>query len=260
MNKNIKILLSLAVITTGIFGSIASISAGWGMVGILISIILSLFILILCVLLLMPMIQKNDRGVTLLQAINGVGMVDIENREDLTSPLPPEKFYQKALHEIVITGISAYRTFDQHLDILKECINSGKKIYVLIMHPKSKVLDNLSKVEGKNVSGDINEVIRVIKEANLQAHPGFTIRFRDELPPFTGVMIDGDLTPTGEKPRDQKGQIRVQPASAHRSQHRGIILQFQKKQKSQTGAFDFFADDLRNQWKFDAQEDKILFS
>lgn len=252
--------LALAVAATGVVGSFASISAGWGWVGILLSIVLAVVILALCLLSLRPVMRKNDRGVTLLQAVNSVGMVDIENREDTTAPLPPHQFYERALHEIVITGISAYRTFDQHLDVLKECLKSGKKVYVLILHPDSKVLTELSQLEGKDVAADIHEVLRVMNQAGLHAHPGLTVRFRESLPPFTGVMIDGDLVPTGEHAQDQNGQIRVQPVSAHRSQHRGIVLQLRKTQGPPVGTFDFFADDLRSQWTKDAREDKALFS
>lgn len=252
--------LALAVTMTGVLGSGASISAGWGWVGILLSIVLAVVILALCLISLRPVMQRNDRGVTLLHAVNSVGMVDIENREDTAAPLPPHQFYERAMHEIVITGISAYRTFDQHLDVLKHCLRLGKKVFVLILRPDSPALAELSRLEKKDVAADIHEVLRVMKLAKLNEHAGFAVRFRETLPPFTGVMIDGDLVPTGEHARDENGQIRVQPVSPHRSQHRGIVLQLRKKQGPPVGTFDFFADDLRSQWAKDAREDKGLFS
>lgn len=251
--------LVIAVTTIGLVGSVASISAGWGWIGITLTIVLAIIILTLCFLTLRPILQKNDRGVTLLQAVNSVGMVDIENREDRVAPLPPHQFYERAKHEIVITGISAYRTFDQHLGVLHQCLKSGKKVYVMILHPDSKVLAEQSQMEGKDMAVEIREVLRVIKQAELHNHPGFTIRFRESLPPFTGVMIDGDIVPTGECARDENGQIRVQPVSSHRSQHSGIVLQLRKTQGPPVGTFDFFADDLRSQWVKDAREDKTFF-
>ncbi len=260
MRKTLQ-LLGVTVIAVGVLGSVASISAGWGWFGVAISIVLAGSILWLCLLSLAPVLHKNERGVTLLQAVDSVGLVDIENREDLTAPLPPHQFYEKAQHEIAITGISAYRIFDQHLEVLKSAIRSGKRVFVLILHPgpESRCLDELSKIEGKDVRADIHEVLRVVKSAGLHAQPGFRMRFRNELPPFTGVMIDGDLEPTGEVPSDGLGQIRVQPASAHRSQHKGVVFQLRKTEGRPPGTFDFFAEDLRNQWKTDGREDHNLF-
>ena len=252
--------VAFVVVAVGLIGSLASISAGWGWVGIVVSTTLALAVLVVCLCVLAPVLRRNERGVTLLEAVDSVGLVDIENRSDLTAPVSPHEFYEKAQDEIVITGISAYRTFDQHLEVLQRALRSGKKLYLLILHPSSRVLDNVSAIENKNVCADIQEVLRVISKAQLHEHAGFHIRFRDSLPPFTAIMIDGDLRATGETPRDISGQIRVQPSRSHSSQHGGIVLHLRKKEGKSLGGFDYFAEDLRRQWERDGRDDRTLFT
>jgi hypothetical protein len=65
-------------------------------------------------------------------------------------------------------------------------------------------------------------------------------------------MIDGDLVPDSNVPDDAGGQIRVQPATKHQTQHRGMVYQFVKV--SGGGGFDLFARDFREQWVNDATE------
>jgi hypothetical protein len=71
-------------------------------------------------------------------------------------------------------------------------------------------------------------------------------------------MIDGDVAPTGVQPNDQEGQIRVQPYTLFSTGHEGVVFQFKKKLHV-PGAFDYFAEDLRNQWSKHAKEDPKLF-
>lgn len=66
-------------------------------------------------------------------------------------------------------------------------------------------------------------------------------------------MLDGDVFQTGEKPDDGQGQIRVQPRTAHGTQHRGIVVQLKRLPHQPKDAFSYFAQDLRQQW-LDAKE------
>lgn len=255
-NKEITISFNIAITVTGIVSSIISISAGWGYIGIGLAIISSFSIIILRFWTLRQIMNKNDRGITLLQALDNVGLIDIENRKSYAAQtqLPPDNFYKKADNEIVITGISVYRTFDQHFEIIKNSLEQGKKIYILILHPEAEINRKIFDVEGHDIVNDINGVITKINKNKIYQNPAFKIRFRYSLPTFTAVMIDGDLEKTGKNPRDKNGIIRVQITSPYRSQHKGIILEFKKKQKPPYGGFTFFANDLRNQWLQDGKD------
>ncbi len=83
--------------------------------------------------------MKNGRGITLMEAIDSVGLSDIENRDNLERVLPPAAFYGEAKYEIVISAITAFRTFDHNRSLLCRAIDDGKKVFILIVHPKSAV-------------------------------------------------------------------------------------------------------------------------
>jgi hypothetical protein len=207
----------------------------------------------------------NTRGVTLREACQDCGLVDIENRDDHRHPLPPVEFYGKAQHEVAISGVSAYRTFDQHVSVLKSLMDSGLSIQVLLLDP-TVAADDLTRLatrEKIDVRGDIDHVITTIRHERLWEHPSFKIRFLPRLPPFTAVMIDGDLrhdaSRTKASPQDGNGQIRVQPVSWGSTHHTGIIMQFRKKEQQPLGVFDYFSADLRRQWR-DAAEHPEFWS
>lgn len=193
-------------------------------------------------------LAKNKRGVSLLDAINSIGLVDIENRNEAEHNLPLGQIYEEAKQEIVITGITAHTTFIQHIEFLHGALKAGKRIYVLIIHPESPDIDDLSNRDSIDIRAHINMVIDIAERERLIEYEGFQLRFMKKPPPFTAVMIDGDVAYTGKKPNDQRGQIRVQPGTAYNPQHKGVILQF-KKITGSLGGFDYFAADIRKQWQ-----------
>jgi transcriptional regulator with XRE-family HTH domain len=203
--------------------------------------------------LLQRALAMNPRGVSLLDAIESVGLVDIENRNEDLQILPPEQFYEMAKKEIVITGLSTYRTFEQKLDSLRAALNAGKTVRVLILYPDLKLIEeqeDLSTRERIDILNAIKGVLSIIRLEKLDQEPGFEIRFMNKLPSFTAVMIDGDVEPEEKLvPQDAQGQIRVQPGTLHGTQHKGVILQFKKKREKPEGAFDYFAADVRVQWR-----------
>lgn len=192
------------------------------------------------------LLKKNPRGVTLEHAIISAGLIDIENREEDTKFLPPKEFYAQAKQEVVITATTASHTFHLGIDVTRKILRDGKKLYVLILNPASESLKWMNKREDRPLEVDIEATIRTIRLLEIDQHPGFQIRLMKEMPPFTAVMIDGDISPTGN-PRDDQGQIRVQPSYMYGSQHKGVIFQFRKKPH---GVFDLFANDIRRQWDF----------
>lgn len=210
---------------------------------------------------------ENERRVTLRQAVARIGLVDIENREEaLELQLPPEKFYRKATREIAMTGVSLYRTFEAQLmvDIFREALGKGEKLYFMLLHPTAPDVKRWSKFVNADVPHDIDAVIRIIKKNKFHKNPNFQIKFMQRMPPFQAVMLDGDVAaPEASTPQDVDGQIRAQPLSQYVTSHHGIILQFRKTISdidSPAGGFDYFAQDLRKQWRFHGKAYPDLFA
>jgi transcriptional regulator with XRE-family HTH domain len=202
--------------------------------------------------------KKYSRGMTLLEAAENAGLEHIENRDNFQYVLPPEQFYEMAKCEIVITGVSAYRTFDQDIDLLHKMLKVGKRLRLLLLNPDSPDVEELSRREKLDIRASIETVINIIKLEELDQHPSFEIRFMQKLPPFTAVMIDGDVNPRGKVPQDADAQIRVQPATIYGVQHKGVILQFKKRREKPEGAFDYFAGDVREQWRGGVKLQEVL--
>ncbi len=210
----------------------------------------------------LPERRITMRGFPLGEAIERVGLVDIENRDDFQYELPPNRFYDQAKREIFITGPSLYMTFHKHVNLIHNALDTGKKFYVVILHPDSDDVLWLTKREKRRIRDDITATIGTIKEEGLYKHSGFQIRFIQKLPPFIGVMIDGDISPVRAEPQDEEGQIRVQPNTIHFTGHKGLIIQLKKIKVAPdqpAGPFNYFARDFREQWKNDAKVDNSLF-
>lgn len=198
----------------------------------------------------------GPRGNPLIKELAVVGVISVENRDDLLHSLPPDEFYRQAKREIVVTGVSLYRTFDAHMALLHELLSDGKQLFAMMLHPDSEDVERLSKREKRNIRLDILSTLYTIKAENLVHYPGFHIKFYSKLPPSIGVMIDGDLCSVGSKPDDEAGQIRVQPNTLYKSGHRGLIIQLEKLppvDDRPAGPFDYFAEDLRQIWAYGAE-------
>jgi hypothetical protein len=253
-------LISIFLGLIGFISSISDIFTNFGIIGGGASVLLTFLLLFMIYRTLRPVLLKNKRNVTLLEAIEVNGLVDIENRNDQQHPLAPQDFFSSAKDEIVLTATSAFRTFDQNLDALQEALDNGISVYILIINPNSKATTILSKRENVDMKHMINETINIIRKNNLHNHPAFRIRFADTLPTFTAIMIDGDVLQTGKKPRDELAQIRIQPLIPHYSQNAGVVFQFRKtKSQNYLGTFDYFAEEVRRQWREEGQERPDLF-
>lgn len=182
----------------------------------------------------------------IVEGARTVGLIATENRGTKT-PLPPEEFLRQAKSEILITGATAHRTFDVAKPVLIEALKKGKKIYVIILAPNSKGAKNLSPVESMTIKDRIEQVLEIIDTESAFKTPAFQIRFFEELPPFTAVMIDGDVAQTGTEPDDSAGIVRVQPRTAFGIQSEGVILQFAQTDNDFDG-FKNYSKDLRAQW------------
>jgi hypothetical protein len=93
-----------------------------------------------------------------------LGLVAVAPRDDHTEILPPADFYESAKREILITAISAARTFDIHMHILRTALVRGKRVLVLILNPASPDVRALNKREGRPINTDIRTTLRVARD------------------------------------------------------------------------------------------------
>lgn len=253
INLSYFTLLTASLAGLSAFGSAASLASGLGIFGIGLSILLGAIALSACIAILRPLLATNARGVTMMRAISSVGLTDIENRQDDASPLPPDSYYSLAQREIVISTLTGGLTFQLHIKVIEKALDRGVKVCILLLHPDSAEESQLESHRGIR-RRDIEKSIEAVVSSGLTDHAGFAIRFRNQPPPFTAIMLDGDLSPTGVKPNDKAGQIRVQPVTTYVPLQRGTVLQFKKIGRSDSSSFDYFAEDLRKQWALEGNE------
>lgn len=192
-------------------------------------------------------LRRSQREIRLLDAIKRVGLVDIENRDDKEYGIPPIQFYMMAKKELFISGISAERTFDEASDTLRDTLDTGRLLRILIVRPDADCVPWLEKREKKSVKTDIEGVIRTVQRAGLLDHPNFRMRLIERFPTFTAVMIDGDVeSSTGEVLNE--AQVRMQPTTLAKSHHSGLVIQLKKSPEVPFPLFDFVAEELREQW------------
>lgn len=199
--------------------------------------------------LLYPVLHYNDRGTRLLESIRTVGLYDIENRAAGTNQYLPEKFFKKSKTEIFILAITAYTTLHEYADVFEKLVNEkGVRIKIIILYPDKKLIKQLEKHDPKKMVNEIYKTIKVIRVSDLQ-EPGFEIRFMKSIPPYTGVLIDGDVEPISNEPKDSMAELRIQPSSIYENQHAGVIIHLHKTDPRTRGVFEYFAGDLRSAWE-----------
>jgi hypothetical protein len=193
--------------------------------------------------------KKNLRGVMLSEAVETVGLTDIESRNEGGRHLPPETLYAwPGLKELAITGISAASSFQNHLALVKRLLANGAHVYFIVCREDTAGLDHMTKLEMRNVKDEIAQVRYVIKAEGLGDDPRFHIRAFAGLPTFTSVMLNGDISPRESPQASSDAFIRVQPRRMESTHHEGIVLQFINSGRELDG-FALFAADLRVQWK-----------
>lgn len=178
---------------------------------------------------------------------SALGLETVAARDDVTELLPPADFYESAKHELLLTGVSVARTFDIHISVLRSALARGKRVCVLILDPKSPDVRRLSKREGRPIGADIRSTLRIARLEGFLQHPGFELRLAPRLPPFTAVMLDGNIS--NDAVAVEGARLRVQPGTSCSSQHDGVVMQFRRGPPASSIGFDYFAGDLRGQWQ-----------
>jgi hypothetical protein len=169
----------------------------------------------LLILMFIPFIpvqeQPSNTQLSVEAQAASAGLTALENREDPSTSAPPEKVFDLPEKEIVITGLSCYRTFDIHLDKIKRLLGRNINVYIMIVDPDSEDMPNITKRQGVDIRNDIMQTINRIKAYGLAQSPRFHIRYFQRMPPFTGVLIGGDILAHDRVADDSSGSIRIQP-------------------------------------------------
>ena len=193
----------------------------------------------------------NLRGIPVVQSISEAGLADIENRSIAENQLPPNAIYASVRDEVLISGLTLKYTVDMQQGYLEALLDGDKRVFLLMLDPESNQAVEAEKSHagrGMELAFEARSVVRTIRRLGYLERSNFGLRFFEQVPPFTGVLIDGNVELSSSF-SDTDGIVRVQPRTVFGIQHKGLILQFGKIVGSDTGAFDFFASDLRLQWK-----------
>lgn len=161
-------------------------------------------VLLAIFLLARPLLRKTFRGSWLFQTVRQTGVIDIEDRSNRLSRLPPTQvFNMPGIRCIIITGILD-QIFQNFREDVRQFILRGGEVYVLIIHPQ-EVLNSLqsSWVQSNEKwveywKTNINEAqiaVDAILEAQLDQMPGFHLRFMRQLPPYFGILASSSFSP-----------------------------------------------------------------
>lgn len=203
--------------------------------------------------------EKVIEAIALVKSATSLGVAKLEMRSNKDNPKVAADYYESAKEQIVLTGLTLRTSFDQHRAPLKAALKRGIQLYIMMLNPDIEGIKDLTKIQERKILQDIQDVIELLctdffKDYLLDKR-SLHIRFFDKLPPFTAIMIDGDILNPGDTARDDNAQIRVQTQTMYNSQHDGIILQIKK---NSGGAFDYYANDLRLQWKNGLERSDLL--
>jgi hypothetical protein len=188
----------------------------------------------------------NMRYGELPQDAVAVGLRSIEDRNNASRAVPPEVLFRNAEHEVFISGISCYRTFDQQKAPIDEIVARGVQVNVLIMDPDSEDVARLSQALNKPIANDIKTVLEII-HADPKFNGMLHVRLMPRLPPYSAIMVDGNI---GSKAVPfPKSILRVQQYLSQNDEHSAIILEFHNDPSARLNGLEFFASDLRKQWE-----------
>jgi len=188
------------------------------------------------------------KGKTLIDSIKETGLVDIENRDDESSNVPPSKFYNLAINEVFISGLTLERTFDLQINMLHKILDKNIRLFLLLLHPKAEIIPWLSKREKRDLESIINKnVIEVAQREKITEYPNFRMRLMKKFPSFSAIMLDGDIE-KNEEQHLSNIYFRIQPTTIYKSHHNGLVIQLEKLKETPNSIFDFIYDELCQQW------------
>jgi hypothetical protein len=230
----------------------------WVIIGI------GILLLILVYALVRPILQRNPRGAWLFNAIGATGLVDVENRAVPGHRLPPERIFASSdIRFILITGVLD-QLFQKHRDDVMHFVRRGGEARVLLTHPE-RVKDSLRSTWTRHDEtwmtywitncNEAQVAVDGILDSGLDREHGFEVRFMCELPPILGILA---LDAKALAQAGRKSFVRIQPLTVSKWIGRGVVLIFEKLAGSRPTPFDYFAEDLLEQWRVAAADEPYL--
>lgn len=221
-------------------------------------------VLLAIFLLARPLLRKTFRGSWLFQTVRQTGVIDIEDRSNRLSRLPPAQvFNMPGIRCVMITGILD-QIFQNFREDVRQFILRGGEAYVLIIHPREVINSLQSSWVQSNEEWvrywktNINEAqiaVDAILEAQLDQMPGFHLRFMCQLPPYFGILASNSFS---SQDFDSRSFVRVQPLTFSQYVGRGVVLTLEKLPSSEGSPFLYFADDLLRQWEIASEDESFL--
>lgn len=192
----------------------------------------------------------NSRGIRFVDAIKASGLKDIESKKWKNSYniAPPQELYVNAKREIFISGVTLGTTLEQHREYLRDALERGVKVRLLMLHPHSAdsfVVSSINKRFQSFAISQQNSLAIIKNDTGTFKHRNMEIRFAELLPSLLGVLIDGDIG-NSIAPVDNGGIIRVSPYFKSPS-HGDWYLQFSRTDNDRD-AFSDFASEYRYYW------------
>jgi len=194
---------------------------------------------------------SGRRGVSLLDAVRSVDLVDIEMRDSSEKTLPPETFLRSARTEVLVTGPTLFTILkDSHENtgVFRQLLDQGVKVKLLIIHPieAEREIVALGARVGKDLGSEHRQAIGFMLKQGLHNYSDCEVRFMPKLATYNAMVVDGDIGRIGLNTTES--QMRIQPLSTAASTHSGLVLQF-RKSRSGRGGYEGFIDDILLQWQ-----------
>ena len=157
-----------------------------------------------CLVLLFvgPILRNNIRGRWLFSSLRQTGLIDVENRADLTHRLPPVETSRCTQGPLLISGILD-QLFQNHREEIVAFLPGNGELRVLLLHPR-RAGDSLESMWVRHQKewvsywqtncNEAQVAIDAIIDAGLDKMRGFHLRFFTEIPPFFGMLAGAMAT------------------------------------------------------------------
>jgi hypothetical protein len=191
---------------------------------------------------------QTPRGRSLARQIARYGLTDIEDRDDPENLAPPPSVFRGARIEVLMTCVSCRRALDPDAKEIVGLLDRGIDVYMIVLNPASQEAAILLSKDRRSIQGDILQSYCLVERQQLLTRKNFHFGTYEQLPPYIGIMIDGDVAPRGAKPNASHSVVRIQPRTFARSHYEGPVFQFDKERAESHAIIDFFEEDFRAQW------------
>lgn len=177
--------------------------------------------------------RLSDQEVNIALKCREFGIQDLEERSlsRRVGLYPPAEILSTCRSEVLVIGHSADNFIERNKSWIPEALDNGKYVALLILHPEQ--LEQANQTEDRrDISAQIEKTLEYCKtfieersdRANHLKVRGYRGHFY-----FTGIFIDCNIVePSTSAPA---GLVRIQLKANFKSQHEGLVLEFNPKSK-----------------------------